>query len=95
MKPTIIGLAVPLVLLCVPCASAEEVELGKQCDALSDSFANYSAKRSDPDMGAATALAAEAGSDCKDGRYDDGINKLNNAIGMTNDGVDSGRSGRR
>ena len=76
-------------------AFAEEMELGKQCDALGDAFANYSAKKSDPDMEKATALYQEGASDCKDGRYEDGMNKVSNAMGMVNDGMDSGRSGRR
>jgi hypothetical protein len=76
-------------------AIAEEMELGKQCDALGDAFANYSAKKNDPDMEKATALYQEGASDCKDGRYEDGMNKVSNAMGMVNDGMDSGRSGRR
>jgi hypothetical protein len=88
-------LIVSLALFGSNLASAEEMEAGKQCDALSDAFTNYSSRKSDPDADKATALALEGGSDCKDGRFDDGINKINNAMGMVHDGVDSGRSGRR
>lgn len=95
MKLTVLSLLVLLTALSAGTAAAEEMEPLKQCDGLSDVFTNYSSKRSDPDVDKATALSLEAGSDCKDGRFDDGINKYNNAIGMMHDGVDSGRSGRR
>jgi hypothetical protein len=95
MKLTTLSLVVPLTFLSAGTAVAEEMEPAKQCDGLSDVFANYSSRRADPDVDKATALSLEAGSDCKDGRFDDGINKYNNAIGMMHDGVDSGRSGRR
>ncbi len=95
MKLNSLALAMSLVLLSYGLASAEEMESAKQCDALGDTFANYSSKKTDPDIDKATALSLEAGSDCKEGRYEDGINKYNNAIGMVHDGVDSGRSGRR
>lgn len=76
-------------------AVAEEIEPGKQCDAVGDAFSNYSSKKSDPDMDKATALYQEGSGDCKEGRYEDGINKINNAMGMVHDGGDSGRSGRK
>ena len=76
-------------------AGAAEIEPAVQCDAAGDAFTNYTAKKTDPDAEKATALAQEGARDCKDGRYDDGINKVNNAMGMMNDGVDSGRDGRR
>jgi hypothetical protein len=76
-------------------AFAEEMEPGKQCDALGDAFTNYSSRKTDPDMATATALADEGRGNCKDGKYDEGINKINNAMGMVHDGTDSGRDGRR
>jgi hypothetical protein len=88
-------LGVSALLLGSGVAFAEEIEFGKQCDALGDAFVNYSAKKNDPDMEKATALWQEGTGDCKDQRYDEGINKINNAMGMMNDGMDSGRSGRR
>ena len=52
--------AVLALLLGYGVASSKEMELGKQCDALGDAFADYSAKKSDPDMETATALCRRA-----------------------------------
>ena len=87
--------AVLALLLGYGVASSKEMELGMQCDALGDAFADYSAKKSDPDMEKATALYQEGASECKDGRCEDGLNKVSNAMGMLNDGMEPGGSGRR
>lgn len=93
MRKLVIGLSA--LFLTSGIAFAEEMEPGKQCDALGDAFTNYSSKKTDPDMATATALADEGRGNCKDGKYDEGISKINNAMGMVHDGTDSGRDGRR
>jgi hypothetical protein len=95
MLPQIISIGALLTVLSYGLASAEEIDPQMQCDALSDAFDNYSAKLNDPDLDAATALSKEGVDDCKNKNTDEGINKINNAMGMMHDGTASGRSGRK
>jgi hypothetical protein len=95
MLPQIISIGALLTVLSFGLASAEEMDAQMQCDALSDAFNNYSAKQTDPDMDAATALSKEGVDDCRNKKTDEGINKITNSMAMVHDGKASGRSGRK
>jgi hypothetical protein len=95
MLPRTIVIGALLTVLSFGIASAEEMDAQMQCDALSDAFHNYSAKQTDPDVNAATALSKEGVEDCRNKKTEEGIDKITNAMALVHDGKASERSGKR
>ena len=61
----------------------------RDCEGLYDAYTNYSSKLVDPDKATATAMAEEGLNRCKNDKTDEGIEKINHAIGVMHDGKPS------
>jgi len=59
------------------------------CEGLYDAYSNYSSKLNDPDKAAADAMAEEGLNRCKNDKPEEGIDKINHAIGVMHDGKPS------
>ena len=55
------------------------------CDAAAAAYQSYAANNDDPDKDAATARVAEGVTDCKNGKHDDGLRKINEGTAMIHD----------
>jgi hypothetical protein len=68
-----------------------DVDPVKMCDAATAAYQSYAATSDDPDKDDATARVTEGASDCKDGRHDVGLRKINEGMAMIHDHVHTKR----
>ena len=69
-------------------ASAQQqpdVDPAMMCDAAAAAYQSYAATSDDPDKDDATARVTEGHSDCKEGRHDVGLMKINEGMAMIHD----------
>ena len=64
-----------------------DVDPAMMCDAATAAFQSYAATNDDPDKNDATARVTEGASDCKEGRHDVGLRKINEGMAMIHDRV--------
>jgi hypothetical protein len=62
-----------------------DVDPAMMCDAATAAYQSYAATSDDPDKDDATARVTEGASDCKDGRHDIGLRKINEGMAMIHD----------
>ena len=64
-----------------------DVDPAMMCDAANAAYQSYAATNDDPDKADATARVTEGASDCKEGRHDAGLRKINEGTAMIHDHV--------
>ena len=68
-------------------AQQPDVDGPTMCDAAVAAYQSYAATNDDPDKDDATARVTEGASDCKEGRHDIGLRKINEGTAMIHDHV--------
>jgi len=64
-----------------------DVDPAMMCDAAVAAYQTYAANNDDPDKDDATARVTEGASDCKEGRHDVGLRKINEGTAMIHDHI--------
>ena len=66
-------------------AQQPDVDPALMCDAATAAYQSYAATNDDPDKDDATVRVTEGASDCKEGRHDVGLRKINEGMAMIYD----------
>jgi hypothetical protein len=68
-------------------AQQPDVDPAIMCDAAVAAYQTYAVNNDDPDKDDATARVTEGASDCKEGRHDVGLRKINEGTAMIHDHI--------
>lgn len=87
-RTAVVGAAIAMVGVDPTIAQQQpDVDPAMMCDAATAAYQSYAATNDDPDKDEATARVTEGHSDCKEGRHDVGLMKINEGMAMIHDHV--------
>ena len=84
-RTAVVGAALATLGLAPAFAQQPDVDPAMMCDAATAAYQSYAATNDDPDKDEATARVTEGASDCKEGRHDVGLRKINEGMAMIHD----------
>ena len=86
-RTAVVGPALAMFCFAPAFAQQPDVDPAMMCDAAAAAFQSYAATNDDPDKADATARVTEGVSDCKEGRHDVGLMKINEGTMMIHDHI--------
>lgn len=84
-RTAVVGPALAMFCFDPAFAQQPDVDPAMMCDAAAAAYQSYAASNDDPDKDDATARVTEGVSDCKEGRHDIGLRKINEGTAMIHD----------